>query len=277
VSDDDVNYVDKGTVTTSAVIGFAENALSDSADTFGSIDHRAKLIVNVGDGELNTVTWDEIFANGTTNLAALRSSIWTSYDSNVEVFQFRVATSLGGGRYGLSELVRAMYGTEGAAFNHRAGDTFVLLNGEGMLRIGMEPGSIGSFKDYKAVSLGRPASSVSSISSETIGYGLKPLGPADVKLDRTPADGSILFTWGRRTRMSHNAIRQIMPLGESSEAYEIVIYVDSSYNVVKSVYRAYTTSFSYFPAADGYTQLGAFPYRIFQLSDTAGRGIPFPY
>jgi hypothetical protein len=278
ISDDDLTYADKASITTQAVTGFAETTLADGP--FFQIDHKSTVTVNVGSGELNTVTWDALFASGTTNLAALTANFETVGfpDARVEIFQFRVATSLGDGRYVLSELVRGLYGTERVAYNHGVSDTFILLNGSGMGRLSMEPGAIGSTKFYKAVSFGRSANSIAGTSSETIGYGLKPLSPVNVKLDRTPADGSVAFTWGRRTRMSHNALRQVMPLGESAEAYEVVIYTDTSYDVVKSIYRIYTPAFTYTSAqlaADGKSQLGVIPYRIYQLSDTAGRGVPF--
>jgi hypothetical protein len=277
VSDDQVTYQDKGAVTVAAVTGFAETALSDGP--FGQIDHYAQVTVDVENGELNSTTWDLLFSSG-ANLAALTSSFTVDGfpDAKVEIFQFRVATSLGGGRYVLSELVRGLYGTERVAYNHGVGDAFVLLNAEGMLRVSMDPGAIGSTKYYKPVSFGRSADAVTSTASQTIGYGLKPLSPVDVKLDRTPSDGSVVFTWGRRTRMSHNALRSVMPLGESSEAYEVVIYTAADYQVVARVYRVYSPTFTYVAAAlaaDGYSQLSSIPYRIHQISDAVGRGVPF--
>jgi hypothetical protein len=280
VSDDDLNYIDKGSVTSSAVTGIAESVLGDPAGNFSSIDHRSTVIVNVGSGELNSTTWDLLYGTGRVNLAALMSNFTVDGfpDAKVELFQFRVASSLGGGRYVLSEMVRGLYGTERVAYNHGLGDTFVLLNASGMLRVAMEPGDIGSTKFYKAVSLGLSADAVSSVSSLTAGYGLRPLSPINVKLDRTPSDGSIVFTWGRRTRMSHNALRQIMPMGETSERYEVVIYTDSSYQVVRRVYPVYAPTFTYAAAAlalDGNSQLGSIFFRIYQISDAVGRGVPF--
>lgn len=279
VGDDRFNFLDSGDITKAAVFGFAETAL-DPSGLFGQIDHLSQVTVNVGEGALNSTTWDSLFSSGATNLAALTTNFTVDGfpDATVEIFQFRVATSLGSGRYTLTEMVRGLYGTERVAFNHLAGDTFVLLNSQGMLRVSMDPGAIGSTKFYKPVSLGRSPDSALVTSAKTIGYGLKPLSPINVKLDRSPSNGSIVFTWGRRTRMSHNALRQIMPLGESSETYEVVIYTDSSYQVVQSVHRVYSSTFTYASAdiaSDGYTQSGSIPYRIYQISDAVGRGVPF--
>lgn len=278
LGNDNINFSAIDSVTTPGITGIAETLLASG--TPWVIDHTSTVVIKlVGDGALSTVTWDEIFADGSVNLAALVTSSESEGfpDAVVEVFQFRVANDLGGGRYELMDFVRCLFGTERVSFNHSVGDRFVMLQTAGTVRVHLEPGAIGSTKYYKAVSFGVNPDNVASQANETIGYGLRPLSPVNVKLDRTPADGSIEFTWGRRTRFSHNALRSIMPLGEVSEIFEVVIY-DSGYSIVKNVYRVYETSFTYTAddlSADGNSQLGSIFYRIYQISDTVGRGVPY--
>jgi hypothetical protein len=78
----------------------------------------------------------------------------------------------------------------------------------------------------------------------------------------------------RRTRLSENWLRGVVPIGESSERFELVLYTSSAFTTVLRTIAA-TTNLATYTAAmqseDGYTT-GPLYVRVYQLSDVVGRG-----
>lgn len=264
---DDVPTLEsRGTVSNAAIIGVAETALGNW--TLGSSDEQNLVTVNIGEGELSTITKD-LLLSGTSNVAALGAQ------GQWEIIKFRQADDLGDGRYILSGFVRGARGTERNRGNHAVGDAFVLLGIGGTLRPNFEAGSIGQAKSYRAVSLGRSYNSASTQTYANTAEGLRPFSPAS--LSKSVASNDITLTWVRRTRLSENWLAGIVPLGEAAEAYEVVIYSSNTFATVKRVIAATTRSAVYTSAqqiADFGSNQSTLYVRVYQISDVVGRGNP---
>lgn len=266
VGDDDASLQYRGGVTSYAPIGITESALDDF--DLNVIDEASTVVVNMGDDELSGITYDVMMSTNANYAAIGAPGRW-------ELIQFKTPSSLGGGRYLLSTFLRGRQGTEHNRGNHEAGDIFVLLLAPGMLRPNMDVGSLNQAKRYRAVSTGRSLNSVASQSYTNTGEGLRPYSPINLLHDLDGDD--IVFTWDRRTRLSNNWLIGIVPLGEAVERYELVLYTDSTFETVLRVIASTTDTATYTLAqqtVDGYTPGDPLYVRVYQISDSVGRGHP---
>ena len=265
VGDDDVTLESRGTVQNESPIGICEGALGSWAH--GVIDETNLLTVDVSRFTLSSIT-QEILLSGTSNLAAIGAP------GRWEIVKFQRADSLGSGRYILSGFLRGQRGTEHNRANHAVGDTFVLLSIAGMLRPNLEAGSIGQKKSYRAVTKGRSLNSASSQTYANTAEGLETFSPTNLR--RSLVSGGIEFVWVRRTRLSENWLAGIVPLGEAQERYELALYTNSTFDVVRRVIPSNSRSAIYttaMQAEDGYVS-GPLYVRVYQISDVVGRGHP---
>lgn len=261
--DDPGTIENRGTVEREAPIGFVESALGNW--TSGIVDESNLLTVNVGLSELNSISYDALLY-GTSNVAAVGAA------GRWEVIKFRNADSLGDGRYILSGLMRGQRGTEWARGTHTGGDAFVLLSMAGMLRPNFDAGSIGQTKTYRAVTKGRSPASASTQTYANTAEGLETFSPTN--LDKSISGGDITLSVVRRTRLSENWLRGIVPLGEDAERFEFELFTDGTFATVRRVIASSTRSAIYTAAmqsADGYTS-GPLYVRVYQLSGVVGRG-----
>lgn len=267
VGADDASLESRGTVSNAATIGFVEGVIGDFSANI--MDERNTAIVNIGEGELNSTTRALLYTS-TVNAAAI------GINGRWEIVQFLRASSLGGGRYLISGLLRGRRGTERNRGNHAAGDVFVLLSLAGTLRPAMDVGAIGSTRSYRAVSKGRSLSSAASQTYANTAEGLKPFSPWGARKTKAASDDQTL-TWQRRTRMSSNALRGVVPLGEAAEAYSIDFYTSGAFSTLAGT-RASTartlTLTSAEQTAMGMTPGATLYVRIYQISESVGRGAP---
>ena len=264
---DDTDLQDRGTVTTPAEIGFAETVLG--AWSLNFMDEVNTVTLNMGDSALASVARELIFT-GKSNLAAFGA------DGRWEILQFRSATDLGSGLFRINSLLRGLYGTERFTGTHQLGDRLVLLSTAGMLRPNMEIGALGQLHSYRPVSIGRQFDTTPSIQFANNGEGLKPLSPWDARKSKA-ANNDQTLTWERRTRLSSNALRGLIPLGENTEAYSLDFYTSSTFATLAGTVASSSRSLTLTSAQQ--TALGLAPggtlyTRIYQLSDGIGRGAP---
>lgn len=265
VGDDDSSLQPRGTVELEAPMGTVETALGSWSMNIA--DETNVLTVNVGHHLLSSVTYD-VFLAGTSNVAAV------GVDGRWEIIKFRTASSLGGGRYILSGLLRGLRGTEHNRGNHTNVDSFVVLATAGMLRPSTSVGEIGMSKRYKGVTKGRNPSSVASVGFVNEGEGLKPFSPWDLRKSKAASNDQTL-TWQRRTRLSSNSLRGIVPLGEASERYEVDFYTTSGFVTVAGTLSSSTPALTITSAQQagfGLTPGAALNVRVYQISDSIGRG-----
>lgn len=266
VGEDDTSLQDRGTVTRSCPTGFAETALGSWTPLM--IDGRNFVTVNMGDDVLSSITFDRLMTSR-ANLALL------GVNGRWEAIQFQTATSLGDGRYTLTGLMRGLYGTERNNGTHTIGDTFLLLAGtDGILRPSMGASEIGQNKSYRAVSLGRDFDSISSIIYANTAEGLRPYAPWDARKSKAATNDQTV-TWERRTRLQTNALRGIVPLGETTEAYRIRFYTSSAFTTVATTKVSTSKTVTITSAEQtsaGLTPGGTLWVGIAQVSDSYGAG-----
>jgi hypothetical protein len=254
-----------GTVSNESVIGSTQTALGNF--TRNVVDEVNLVTVNIGEGALSSITRDVLLA-GTSNVAAVGAN------GRWEIIKFQRADSLGSGLYIVSGLLRGLRGTEWATGLHQVADRFILIGVAGTLRPNLDPGSIGQTKIYKARSKGRSAESAFPISYANTAEGLKPFSPVDLR--KSISSNNITLTWGRRSRLVDNVLTTgVIPLGESVERYDVVIYSDATFTTIKRVLSVFAASAVYTSAeqiADFGSNQTTLNVRVYQINDTVGRG-----
>jgi hypothetical protein len=204
-SRDGTTYTNAATADAESVFGVATTTLATGP--WGLIDEVNTLTVDVGYGELSSITRDELLE--TTKNAMLVGS---------EVIQFRTATLTDPGIYTLSGLLRGQRGTEWAIANHVADERVVLL-GTNLRRVLLGAADIGQAGYWKAVTLGRSTSTGVPETFTDNAVGLKPYAP--INLRRSFEGGRNVFTWDRRTRLDTNWLAGVVPLGEETEEFYV--------------------------------------------------------
>lgn len=194
-----------------------------------------------------------------------------------EIVYFRDAVLNADGSYTLTGFLRGRRGTEHKIGAHGAGERFVLLSPTTLQRIAQTTADIGKTRLYKAVSVGMTLAATPAQSFTNEGSGLKPYAPVEIGGGRD-ADGNVLIHWTRRTRISGEWRDGVdVPLGESSEAYELEI-TDAGYASVKRTISGLSVPAATYSAADqaadGFAPGDPIHMQVYQLSSTVGRGYP---
>ena len=223
--------------------------------------------------ELNSVTVS-------LTSGALASVSYAAFISNAqvaiigdEIVSFRSATLNLDGTYTVRGLLRGRRGSEYAIASHAIGDRFLVVDTATMIRVADTTASIGLSRLYRAVSSGLTTGNSQSFTN--IGSGLKPYSVVQIGGGRY-SDGAVLITWVRRTRTSGEWRDGIdVPVGETSEAYEVEIWNAGRTSLLRTITGITSTNVTY-PAvqqvADFGTLQSTIAISIFQLSSVIGRG-----
>lgn len=265
-SPEDAGYALRATATAPAVIGLTTDPLP--AGPLGVVDRAARLRVELGGGELSSVTRLQLLAGA--NAAAVRNE-----DGGWEVLQFETATLVGEATYELANLLRGQAGTEREMRDPLpAGAPFVLLGSE-VARVNVAPAEVGLPLLWRYGPAGRDIAdrSYGAAAHAFVGRGLKPLSPAHVRATRS--GGDILLSWIRRTRIGGDSWEAAeVPLAEDVERYEIDILDGAS--VVRTLTAA--TPSCVYAAADQVADFGStqatLSVAVHQMSAAYGRGTP---
>lgn len=262
----DANYLPVATLTNQAVMGTCMTILGNW--TGGTVyDESNLLTVNVGKGQLASYTRDDV-----------QNGVAPGYLVGSEIIFALTATLVSTGIYILSSLLRGRRGTEWAMTGHLINERFVALSTSGMGFVMMQTSDLGSEKYYKAVSAGQRLSAVGPKTITPVGVGLECFSPVDLRADRLTAN--TVLTWIRRTRLSTRiggTMAQSIPLGEATEAYEVDIFADNTYAVLKRTLTSSTPTVTY-TSAQQVTDFGSgqsvLYVRVYQVSADVGRGYP---
>jgi hypothetical protein len=267
VGNDVASLVARGSVQNECPMGYALSALGAWSDN--TLDETNTVTVNMGRFTLNSVTRDAMLNSNALNAAAI------GVNGRWEIIQFRNATSLGGGKYLLSGFVRGARGTEWVTGLHAVGDGFVMLQLGGMLRPASSVGDVGIVKTYEAVTAGRNLASATAQTYANTSEGLRPFSPVNLRKSVNSSTNDVTLTWDRRTRLSQNWLMGVVPLGETSERYQVDLYTSSAFTTVAgsltcgsptiTITSAQQTSFGLTPGSTIYAC-------VYQLSDSIGRG-----
>lgn len=257
IGPDDTSLIDRGGVSTGALIGSVTAALPTW--TQGGMDMHSTFSVTFVYGTPANAIRDAVL-DSHANLCLIGSEI-------VGVMTF---TLVSGNTYTASGLLRGVRGTEGTV--HAAGERLVMLQFAGLLRPIFDLSELNFARKYRALSIGRDIDAQPSVTATVTGKGLKPFAP--VNLRRTTSGTDITLTWDRRTRSTVTFPVNLIdvPLFEASESYSIdcmsgstVVGTVTSTSATVTITGAQQTSF-------GLTPGNPIKVRVYQVSATIGRG-----
>lgn len=249
-------------ISTAATMGYANDVLPDFAG--GNIpDEISRVNVTMRNGTLSSTDFDGLLAG--TNMAIIGD----------EIVHFRTATLEADGTYTLSGFLRGRRGSEHAMGTHAIADRFILLNTSNVYRVAQVTSDIGVEKSYKAVSSGSTLALATEKLFTNEGAGLKPYAPVQLGGGRD-ASNNLTINWTRRNRISGEWRDSVdVPMSETSESYEVDIYSDNTYATVVNTLTSTTPTVAYSAATqtgDGLTPGATVYFKVYQLSDTVGRG-----
>jgi hypothetical protein len=176
----------------------------------------------------------------------------------------------------IDTFARGRRGTDTMVNTHTAIDYVIILpaDRDQLAAFGIEPEDIGNSITLTTVVNGSAVVSATNKTQELIGSGgpLKPWAPSSVVLTKNGSD--IDITWHRRTRLNSvlHDLDGITPLDEATEAYEIDIYVGSTF---KRTLTSTSETVKYLAASmatDGVTFTTALTVNVYQISAKVGRG-----
>lgn len=259
-------YESVATFSDRTYIGTISGTLGTFADGSAVFDEVNTISV-AGVGTLESYTRDQIL-EGTARPLAIGD----------EVVYYRDAVVGAPGAYTLTGLLRGQRGTEWAVSTHSASERVVQLKESGLRRVLQTTGQVGVALDYKGVTNGSAVDTVSPTSFTNTSIGKRPFSPVDVRASRDSLSG-IVLTWKRRTRLATRFVGTSgisVPLGETSEAYEVDIMSGST---VKRTISTTSPTASYSSSqqqADFGSVQTSVSVRIYQVSAIYGRGKPLP-
>jgi GTA TIM-barrel-like domain/Putative phage tail protein len=221
--------------------------------------HYIDVIIR-GDAALYSVTHEAILRS--SNLALVGD----------ELVQFRQATLIRSGRYRLSGLLRARYGTEAYMATHHAGERFILLDGA-VVSVTMAEQNFYASRSYKAVTVGATLASAAVTQHSFKARSLKPYAPAHLKAIMQGSD--IQVSWVRRDRIYGQWLDFVdVGMAEGNEYYRIDVWING---VQKRTAYSEVATFSYDTAmqhADGYDAELSCVFSVAQMSERVGAGTP---
>lgn len=263
---DDVSYSTEVSIFDSTAIGRSAGTVPNWTGGY-VFDETSLITVVLNYGELSSVTRDALLGNEGLNLCVIGS----------ELIQFKTATLTAAFTYQLSGLLRGRQGTEWAQTGHAPKEVFALLGTPGMRFLQKPTSEIGRTKYLKAVTSGQRISAAVKSTITLQSVNLKPWAPVNARANRDAAD--TVLTWTRRTRYSTSFVGtagSVVPLGETSERYDLEVYTSAAFTTVARTFSNLTSPTVTYTSAQQVTDFGAAQtvlyVRIYQRSEIVGRG-----
>ena len=212
VSTNGASFTSAAEIGEAATLGTATTLLA--AGPTDIMDTANTVTVNVGPGQLSSLTRAALFADPAANVMLL----------GAEVVRFQTATLVTASPnvYRLSGLLRGQRGTEWAVGTHAINERAVLLQARGLRRVSLALADIGRELSWKGVTRGQLVDAVPSQTATAAGVSQQPLAPVDLRATRD-STGGMVFGWKRRTRLLPGTLGTAPALGEASEAYDVEI------------------------------------------------------
>lgn len=259
---DDTTYTAVTTLSDKTIIGEATTVLADFAG--GNVfDEVSSVTVDVGDDVLFSYSRDDVLAGD-----------GAPYLIGSEIIYARTAALQSPGVYKLTGLLRGLRGTEWAMGSHAVGDLFVLLQVSGMRKLTDTAPALNATRYYKGVTLGKSAAGVAGSPFIDTGVALMPFAPADVAAVPSGVN-DITVNWRRRSRLESSFLStSVVPLGETTESYEIDVF--DGVTLLRTL-TATTPTVTYtdaMQAADGVSGSTSLDFLVYQMSASVGRGYP---
>lgn len=267
--DGGLNYANAGSLTSNVQVFDAGAALATGSPY--SLDLTGRLIVTprIATHTLYSLTNAEFFA-GRNTAAYGAPGRW-------ECINFKTAVDNGDGSFTIRDFRRGMFGTEQHMGSHQTGDVLVMLESS----TGFSPLSIsalGAERLFKPVTIGKSVDSAAAQSFTYAGVNLMPLNPVMINGKRNPLTFEWTVTWSPRSREWVELFSGYsVPVGETSEAYEVEIWTSGYATLKRTVTGLTSASLSYTSAdqlADFGDNQGTLYLKIYQVSSSVGRGYP---
>lgn len=251
-----------------ADVGFAEN-------TIGSVDSRmwdkaSSLRVRAVNGDFSS----------TTELAVLNGANYFAYGDagRWEIIAAINCTLVAPNTYVFTDMLRGRFGTEWAMSTHAVDDKVILLDTDAMYFIGMHVSTIGLQREYRGITYNQSVDSDIDYSFTYNGVNLECLSPVYFVGGRNIVTSDWSFSWVRRSRTDGEWRDSVdAGLGEASEAYELDVYSDDTYSVVKRTISSTSPACTY-GSAEQVSDFGSIQSliyaKLYQLSSVVGRGYP---
>jgi hypothetical protein len=199
-------------------------------------------------------------------------------DQRWEIVSIKTVSDRSDGGKDMFNLLRGRFGTEWAMTLHEDGDALILLDLNAQQFVAQNLDNIGQTRTYRAVTQGKEIATASDQSFTYRGMNLECLAPCYLNGHRDIGNLNWTLTWTRRGRIGTNWRDYVdVPLGESSESYEVEIWNDSDYATLKRTITATSPTITY-TQAQQITDFGddaeTLFVRVYQLSTNVGRGMP---
>lgn len=235
-----------------------------------SVDRDSVLVVTAlaPTADLFAVTESQVFAH--YNLAALGA------DDRWEIIAFAGVTDAGAGQFTIKTFLRGLFGTESAIPTHTATDLLVMLDADRLAVCPMTIQDLNMPRLYRAVTDGKTIDGAFDISGTYTAENLKPLAPIAARSYKPSATSDYNISWTRRTRTPVEVFSgAAVPLGETTEAYEVDIWNANWSAIVRTVTGLASANMTY-TLAQMITDFGeeqtAVNMDIYQMSTVVGRG-----
>lgn len=251
---------DVATVDSPAELGYADNAISAPAvwEVWDDVNY---LDVEMYVGRPETRTDLDVLAGSNAIIAGH------------EIIQYATATSLGGGVYRLSRLLRGRRGSEWAMGSHVIGEPVLFLDLVDTVFVRVRSSEIGVTHTYRAHEIGAVDEIPPERDLALAGYARMPYSP--VHLRGEWAGGDLAATWFRRARKDGGWMDGgDVPLDEATERYNVRVLGTGGPD---PVYLVTAPSFVY-TAAMQTTDFGApqteVDIDVRQIADDGREGFP---
>lgn len=265
-SGDGANFFDVAVLEAEAFVGFVEGPRFPQGQP-GVTNLDDVVTIKMVFGALESVTLLDML-NGANTAVIGR-----------EVIRFQNAVLVDTDTYELSVFLRGLRNTEDQATDPAAHDfdneRFILITGNPGLEFNEQDiVDTNSNQDFKAIPPGVDPGTLPLFKLTPMRNGtIQTFGPSDVTGTRDGA-GELTIDWKRRTRGIFAMFFQPVPFFEGQERYEIDIVnpggdVVRTFNVTNTTTQVYTVAEQ---ITDGIGVGAPLKIRIFQLSDTVGRG-----
>ncbi|MHC4952004.1 MAG: phage tail protein, partial [Planctomycetota bacterium] len=247
-----------------SMIGSTLNILASAGES--TWDRSNTLTIQPYEGTLSSAAETAVL-NGSNLVAVGAHGRW-------ELMRFADATLNGDGTYTIQTFLRGLYGTEWAIGLHQTNDVFVVLDLNIIDRVPLGSNDINQERGYKAVTIGGYITAVTQTNFTNTAQGLKPYPVSHVRGVRA-SNNNITITWKRRDRIYGE-----VEWGDYASAttasdvnnYEIDI-VDASPARTIEITGAQTATYTAAQqTTDGFSIGDPIDIKIYELSETAGRG-----
>lgn len=266
---------DGGTTYSSMATSAVQNPVGDVVGTLGDgptvvFDNINTLTVTLtSQGDTLESVSELLVLNG-------QNAAWVgpSDGGEGEIIQFQNATLISENTYELTKLLRGRLGTEHATATHGAGEVFVLLQSSTLGRSAFGVSDWDKERSYKPVSILSTEDATPEQTFTNTGVRAKPLSPVHVEGARD-ASNNLTITWLRRSRFRQPGLGGgTLPLGETTEAYEVDILQGSTVLRTISVTSESATYTAAQQTSDGLTPGNLVEVAVYQISSERGRGYP---